>query len=184
MQLNKVLALKLDAALLFGTVAGDPKGFNGMDYSAETTITWDSDMQTNWDPIISACGYLAGAHVPPPYHVVLHPWANTWLELIKELAGSTIQSNAYLAVPDSVPPRSVTSLIPVDGTAHTSTAYVYAPKQVGWVRRRDVRIEVDRSQEFSNDMVQLRGKLRGAPVFSYPQAIVKIAGVPTPNPAS
>jgi len=179
--LNKILALKVDAAFLFGTVSGDPKGFDGMDATAATSISWGSN--TNWDPIISACGYLAGAHVPPPYHLVLHPWADTYLSLIKQLTGTDLQSNAYLPVPDSVPPRSTTSLIPVDSTHNTSTAYVYAPKSIGWVRRRDVVIEVDRSEEFSNDAILVRGKLRGAPAFPYPQAIVKIAGVPTPNPA-
>jgi hypothetical protein len=30
----------------------------------------------------------------------------------------------------------------------------------------------------------VRGRLRGAPAFPYPQAIVKVTGVPTPNSAT
>lgn len=178
--LQKVLALKLDAALLFGSVAGDAKSFDGMDTVAGTSvIAWGS--ATNWDPVLKACGHLAGAHVPPPYHLVMHPWADTALSLIKKFSGS-IASNEGLEVPDGVPLRSTTSLIPI--MSNTSTAYVFAPRSLAFVRRRDVTIEVDRSQEFTNDSVLVRGKLRGAPVFPYPQAVVKITGTPTPDPAS
>lgn len=180
--LQKVLALKLDAALLFGSTGTDPKGFNGMDTVAGTaTVAWAG---VGWTSILKAVGYLAGAHVPPPYHVITHPWAETALSLTPKFTGS-IASNELLDIPAGVPPRSTTSLISTAGTSpnFTSTAYVFAPNSVAFVRRRDLTIEVDRSQEFTQDSVLVRGKLRGAPCFPYPQAIVKVTGVPTPNPA-
>lgn len=95
--------------------------------------------------------------MPGPYALFAHPWALSGLALTKELAGS----NVSLGVPDGVPPRFTTSQLPV--TTGTSTALVYAPAQVGLVRRRDVTIEVDRSQEFTTDAVLVRGKLRSPP---------------------
>jgi len=176
--LQKVLALNLDGALLFGSIAGNAKAFDGMDVVAGSSFAWSG---VGWTSILKAVGHLAGAHVPPPYHVVMHPWAETALSLTPKFTGS-IASNELLDVPTGVPPRSTTSLIPV--ATNTTTAYVYAPQSVGFVRRRDITIEVDRSMEFSSDAVLVRGKLRGAPAFPYPQAICKVTGVPTPDPAS
>jgi HK97 family phage major capsid protein/HK97 family phage prohead protease len=180
--LQKVLALNLDGALLFGSVAGNAKAFDGMDVVAGSSFAWTG---VGWTSILKAVGHLAGAHVPPPYHVVMHPWAETALSLTPKFTG-TIASNELLDVPAGVPPRSTTSLIPTAGTApnFTSTAYVYAPNSVAFVRRRDVTIEVDRSMEFSSDSVLVRGKLRGAPCFPYPAAVCKVTAVPTPDPAS
>ena len=61
---------------------------------------------------------------------------------------------------------------------------VYAPGSIGLVRRRDITIEVDRSQEFTSDAVLVRGEVRSAPAFPYPQAIVKIINVPTADPTA
>jgi hypothetical protein len=58
------------------------------------------------------------------------------------------------------------------------------PGSLGLVRRRDITIEVDRSQEFIKDAVFVRGKLRAAPAFPYPEAIVKIMNVPTRDPTA
>jgi phage head maturation protease len=180
-QLNLVMGLKVDAAFLFGAIGTEPKGFaSSFDVSAGSTLDWD--LRDNWDPILRAVGYLQGAHVEGPYAVIMHPWAATHLALVKRFSGSGATSNESLVVPDGVPPRSVTSLIPVDGSAHTSSAYVFAPQSVGCVRRQDSIIEVDRSQEFSSDQIQVRSRARLCPVFPYPQAIVKVINVPSPNP--
>jgi hypothetical protein len=72
----------------------------------------------------------------------------------------------------------------MEATGGTSTMLVYAPGSIGLVRRRDITIEVDRSQEFTSDAALVRGKLRSAPAFPYPQAIVKIINVPTADPTA
>lgn len=167
-----VLALKQDRELLFGS---DPKGFEGM-MTIAGTQTIDATGMTNWDPVLQAVGALAGANVPGPYAMIAHPWALTGLSLVKETAGS----NVSLGVPEGVPTRYLTSQLAV--ATGTSTALVYAPGLIGLVRRRDITIEVDRSQEFTSDAVLVRGKLRSAPAFPYPQAIVKLTNVPTADP--
>ncbi len=50
------------------------------------------------------------------------------------------------------------------------------------VRRRDVTVEVDRSQEFSADSVLIRGKVR-ATLFLPHTEVVRINNVPAPDPA-
>jgi hypothetical protein len=110
--------------------------------------------------------------------MIAHPRALTGLALAKERSGS----NVSLPVPEGVPPRFATSQLAV--TTGTSTAFVYAPGLIGLVRRRDITIEVDRSQEFTTDAVLVRGKLRSAPAFPYPQAIVKLTNVPTADPTT
>jgi hypothetical protein len=52
------------------------------------------------------------------------------------------------------------------------------------VRRQDVEILVDRSQEFSMDAVLVRGKIRATLFLPYPQAVVRIDNLPALNPAT
>jgi hypothetical protein len=120
--------------------------------------------------------------VPGPYSCIAHPWTVTHLDLLKRFTGDT-ESNEQLARPASVPPFFATTQVGRDNTADTSTLIVFAPAQVPVVRRRDVTIEVDRSQEFSSDAVLVRGKLRACSFFPYSQAIVKIENVPAPDPS-
>ena len=167
-----ILALKQDRELLFGN---DPKGFQGMTQVAGQTI--DGAGMTNWDAVLSAVGALAGANVPGPYAVVGHPWAFTGLALVKIDAGSNLS-----AAGARWGPAALTRRLSWPATGGTSTMLVYAPGSIGLVRRRDITIEVDRSQEFTSDAVLVRGKLRSAPAFPYPQAIVKIVNVPTADP--
>jgi HK97 family phage major capsid protein len=179
---EKILALKLDRALLFGLTTDDGgKSFQGMDASAGGTVAWGS--LVGYDAFQHAVGQLGGNYVPGPYAIVMHPYAATALSLTKKFTG-TITSNENLDVPDGFPPVYVSGQIPLTGTTPNflSNAYVYAPASVGFVRRRDITVEVDRSQEFTSDSVLVRGKLRGAPVFPYPKAVCKITSVPSTLP--
>src|SRR5207245_981160 len=108
-----------------------------------------SGTMTNYDAILRGVGLLAGAHIPGPYAVLAHPWTATALSLLKRQA----DNNEQLARPDGVPPFFLTSQVGRNNTQATSTMLVYAPAHVPVVRRRDVTVEVDRSQEFSRDAV-------------------------------
>jgi HK97 family phage prohead protease/HK97 family phage major capsid protein len=174
-----ILSLKLDRALLTGSVTAEPKGFDGMTTVAGTTSLDASGTMNDYDLFIKAIGILAGNHVPGPYVAVGHPWTITYLDLLKRQA----DNNEQLSRPPSVPPIFTSTQIGDNGD-DTSTMLVFAPAQVAVVRRRDVTVEVDRSAEFTTDAVLVRGKLRASSFFPYPQAIVKIENVPAPDPSA
>jgi hypothetical protein len=60
---------------------------------------------------------------------------------------------------------------------------VFAPRHVPVVRRRDITVEVDRSQEFTKDAVLVRAKLRATLFLPYTEAVVKTVNVPAPDPS-
>ena len=171
---NTILGLKLDRELLVGNAA---KGFKGLANMTGTQTLAVGGALTNYDPIIKAVGLLAEAKVPPPYAVIAHPRVLTSLDLLKEAE----TFNQPLARPAGIPPIYSTSQIGVTaGSTPSTTVLVFAPAQIIVARRRDVTVEVDRSQEFTTDAVLVRGKLRAAPGTPHPEAIVKITGVAAP----
>jgi HK97 family phage major capsid protein/HK97 family phage prohead protease len=174
--LATILSLKLDRECLVGNAS---KGFKGMaNMTGVQSLAVDGAL-TDYDPFIKALGMLAEQHVAGPYAVVMHPRVATALDLLKEF--TTAEANVALPRPANFPPVYVTSQLPVSGGADpASTVLVYAPSRIILGRRRDTTIEVDRSQEFTNDAVLVRGKVRAALGTPYPQAIVKLTGVASP----
>jgi hypothetical protein len=79
------------------------------------------------------------------------------------LTNEATDSNAYLSVPSGVPLVFNSFWLPVTGTTPKTQIVVFAPSQVTVVVRRDITVEVDRSQEFSKDTVLVRGKLEEKP---------------------
>jgi HK97 family phage major capsid protein len=175
--LQTILALKLDRALLAGSLATDPKGFNGMLNVAGIQVLDADDAMTNYDVFARAVGMLAGAHVPGPYYAIGHSFTATALSLLKTTIGDT------LARPEGVPALAVTSAIGRDATAGTSSAVVFAPAAVCVVRRQEVEMLTDRSAEFTTDAVLVRAKLRACLFTPYPKAIVHIENLPAPDPS-
>jgi HK97 family phage major capsid protein/HK97 family phage prohead protease len=173
--LETILALKLDRELLVGNAA---KGFLGMTNSPGITHLDAAGAATNYDVFVKAVGALAGNHVPGPYSVITHPWVETHMQLLKTTIGETLQR------PEGVPAFATTTQVGHDDTAGTSSALVYAQQHVAVVRRMDVEVLVDRSQEFSSDAVLVRGKLRATLFLPYPQAVVLVEDLPAPNPAT
>lgn len=173
--LHTVLGLKLDRELLIGNAA---KGFKGLANMTGIQTLAVGGAMPNYDPIIKAVGMLADAGVPGPYAVVLHPRVATSLDLLKEATGS----NATLVRPDGLPPFYLTRQLGLTGSGESATSLglVYAPGQLLVGRRRDVTVEVDRSEEFSTDAVKVRGKLRATIGTPHPQAIVKLTGIASP----
>lgn len=178
--LSIVLGLRLDRALLTGDTTTEPKGFNGLlNLAGVPEIDVEGDM-ANYDALVRAVGVLRGNGAPGDIACVMHPWTATHLDLLKE----ETTSNVTLARPDGLPPIYVTRQIGRDTENETSTVVLYATSQVAVVRRRDVTIEVDRSEEFSSDAVKVRGKLRAtlaAPFAS--QVVVKVINAPAPDPS-
>ena len=175
--LNTILALKLDAECLVG---GSPKGFNGLLKTTGRQTIVGGDL-SNYDWWVKAVGKLAEAHVPGPYAWIAHSRVVTALGLLKEW--TTSESNEQLPRPVGMPDPFVTTQLPLDVTAPTkpkSSIIVFAPAQIILVRRRDITIEVDRSEEFSNDAVKVRGKLRAAIGTAHPEAICEVTNVTSP----
>src|SRR5581483_1866974 len=138
----------------------------------------------NYDLIVRAMGVLAGKHVPGPYAWVAHPWTETHLGLLKTLTGTSIASNEPLPRPENVPAPATTTQIGHDDEAGTSSILVYAPSKVAVVRRQEVEILVDRSQEFTKDAVLVRGKIRAALFLPYPEAVCLVTNAPAPDPSA
>lgn len=177
--LHVSLGLKVDREFLVGNAA---KGFKGLSQMPGTQVL---DMEgagfTDYDPLIVAVGLLMDAGVPGPYACVAHPRILTQLDLLRENDTDSLQP---LARPEGLPPMWTTRALGVTaGEDPTSTVLVYAPRQLAVVRRRDVTIEVDRSREFEDDAVLVRGKLRATIGTPHPQAVVKLTNVAAPAPA-
>ncbi len=174
--LQTVLALKLDRECLVGNAA---KGFKGMTNATGIGTIDAEGFMDDYDLLLRAVGVLAGQHVPPPYVAVAHPWTVSHLSLLKE----EIDSRVPLARPEGTPELFATSQLGRDVPTDTSTIVVYAPAQVAVVNRRDVTVEVDRSQEFSADAILVRGKVRASLFLPYPQAVCRIVNVPATDPS-
>jgi HK97 family phage major capsid protein len=172
--LETILALKLDRELLIGNAA---KGFKGMANAVGIDTMDAAGVAANYDVFVKAAGVLAGKHVPGPYAIATHPWVETHFGLLKTTIGETLQR------PDGVPPFATTTQIGHDDGDGTASAIVYAPRQLAVVRRQDVEILVDRSQEFTKDAVLVRGKIRATLFLPYPQAVVRVDNLPAPDPS-
>lgn len=173
--INLAMVLKGDRELVAGN---DPKGFPGL-VNIPGTQSIAVDGALSWDHVIRAVGLLVEARVPGPYAVLLGPRPATQLALVKELDNS----NAYLQTPASVPPIYHTGWLPLSADADpdkTTTAVVYAPGQQMIVLRRQVTVEIDRSQEFDHDAILARGRYRLGLGVPHPQSIVKLENVDAP----
>jgi HK97 family phage major capsid protein/HK97 family phage prohead protease len=175
--LETILALKLDRELLVGNSA---KGFLGMVNAAGVATIDAAGAMADYDLLLRAVGVLGGRHVPGPYVAVAHPWTATHLSRIKTYTST--QSNETLPRPDGAPDMYLTSQVGHDDAAATAPIVVYAPKSIACVRRRDVTVEVDRSQEFSSDAVLVRGKLRATLFLPHVEAVCVIENAPAPDP--
>jgi HK97 family phage major capsid protein len=172
--INIAMALKGDRELVAGN---DAKGFKGL-LNVVGTQTLAVDGPMTWDPVVKAVGKLVEAQVPGPYAVLLGARPATVLDLLKEESGS----NKYVGRPEGIPPVFLTGWLPVTGTTpnFVTTAVVYAPRQQMIVLRRQVTVEIDRSQEFSSDAILARGRYRLGFGVPHPQSIVKLTGIQAP----
>lgn len=171
--INLAMTLKGDRELVNGS---DAKGFKGL-----TQITGTQSIAVggalSWDHVLRAVGLLVEGNVPGPYAVLLGPRPALALDLMKE----TDTSNKYVGRPDGIPPVYSTGWLPVTGGGSpTTSAIVYAPAQQRIVLRRQVTVEIDRSQEFSKDAVLARGRYRLGFGVPHPQSIVKLTGIAAP----
>ena len=178
--LATVMGLKFDAQALAGTAGS--KAFDGLTKLAGQELDMKEAGFADYDPIIAAVGLLAEAHIPGPYAVALHPRVATSLDRLKEF--TTEETNVPLSRPAGLPEFWVSSQLPIKTASEkpdTSSVLVYAPKSLVCVRRREVTIEVDRSEEFSSDAVKVRGKARAILGTQYPEAIVHVKNVKSPS---
>jgi len=176
--LTVVMGLKFDAEALVG---GSSKGFNGLTKLAGQELNMAEKGFEDYDPIIAAMGLLAEAHVPGPYAAIMHPRVATAIDRLKEF--NTEETNVPLQRPTGLPEFWVSSQLPIKSASEKpdlTSVIVYAPKSLVCVRRRDVTIEVDRSQEFKKDAVFVRGRARATLGTQYPEAIVHIKNVKSP----
>ncbi|MEJ7893537.1 MAG: phage major capsid protein [Solirubrobacteraceae bacterium] len=169
--INTAMVLKGDRELVAGN---DLKGFPGLLNIAGTqSIAVGGAL--SWDHVIKAVGLLVEGNVPGPFAVLLGARPATALDLTKDADGN------YLTRPEGIPPIYMTGWLPVSGGASpTTSAVVYAPGQQLAVIRRQVTVEIDRSQEFSRDAVLARGRYRLGLGVPHPQSIVKLTGITAP----
>lgn len=178
--LATVMGLKFDAQALAGSAGS--KAFDGLTKLAGQELDMAEAAFADYDPIIAAVGLLAEAQVPGPYAVAMHPRVATSLDRLKEF--NTEETNVPLPRPAGLPPIWVSSQLPIKTASEkpdTSSVIVYAPNSLVCVRRREVTIEVDRSQEFDHDAVFVRGRARAILGTQYPEAIVHIQNVASPE---
>jgi len=174
--LNIAMSLKADRALVAGSIATEPKGFDGL-LNIAGTQSINVAGPLSWDHILKAQGLLAESLIPGPYSALVGPRVATALALTKEEAGS----NAYLGAPAGAPPMFDTRWMPITaGAGPKTTVVVFAPSQVTVVLRKSVTVEVDRSLGFRTDSVYVRGKHRLGMSVAHPTAIVRLADVDAP----
>ncbi|HEY4098380.1 MAG TPA: phage major capsid protein [Baekduia sp.] len=171
--INIAMALKGDREMVIGN---DAKGFKGLlNITGAQSIAVGGAL--SWDHVLKAVGLLQEALIPGPYAVLMGPRPATALALTKEATGS----NAYLNRPEGVPPIYGTGWLPVStGGSPATSVIVYAPSQAQAVLRKQVTVEVDRSQEFSSDAVLVRGRYRLGFDVQMPQSIVRLTAVAAP----
>lgn len=171
---------RLNKALLEGNATTQPDGFDGLAVVAGTVAIDAAGQPLSYDVLLRAAGVVQGNNGAGDLVAIMHPWVQT------ALARETDASNNPLTVPPVVPRIMTTSQLSIDtaATPDDSTVLVYPPSQIAVVRRRDVTVEVDRSEEFSEDAVKVRGKLRAGLAIPYPNVVVKITNVATIDPAT
>jgi HK97 family phage major capsid protein len=185
------MALKLDAE---GLVGNSSKGFEGL-----TTMegTQELDMgeaaMDDYDAIIAAVGLLSEAHVPGPFAVVLHPRVAAYLDRLRGVTAIPdekgepvlVKLNTPLPRPDGLPPIYVTSQVGFTAKAgekvDRSNAVVYAPNALRVIRRKQMELVVDRSREVELDSVLVRGVARAVLAAPYPEGVVVIRDVASPE---
>jgi HK97 family phage major capsid protein/HK97 family phage prohead protease len=179
--LTAVMGLKFDGQALSGTAGS--KAFAGMTkWSGVQTLEMNYAAFSSWDPIIAAVGLLQEAEVPGPYAIAMHPRVATGIERLK--AFETAETNIPLARPTGIPPIFTSKQVGLTAAKESkpdwSPVIVYAPQSLICVRRRDVTIEVDRSQEFDHDAVFVRGRARAVLGAEHEEAVVVINHVKSP----
>ena len=172
--LTTTMVLKGDRELLVGN---DPKGFTGlMNLTGTGSLAVGGPL--SWDHILKAQAMLIEALVPPPYVAILGPRPLLGLDLLKVLASG---SNEYVGRPSGVPPVFSSGWFNVTGGASPkTTGVVFAPQQCTIVLRRQIVVEIDKSQEFTSDAVLARGRYRLGFGCVHPQAVVKLSAIDAP----
>lgn len=148
---------------------------------------------TSIDPLIDAIALLEAADASATA-IVLHP--RSWSELLGlretseslrpllvDAAGSPTRGvqKSILGVPAFT--SSQLSVTETQGAAENATSiYVYQADQVVAVRRREARVELDRSRLFHHDSSELRAICRFDVVVPNPAAVVRIKGIVPPAP--
>lgn len=182
------MALKFDAE---GILGGSTKGFPGMlKWAERQKLNAAEELLDSYDAIIAGVGLLLAANVPGPYAVLMHPRVATHFDRLRQqgvVAGEKgpelVQVNTPIARPASLPPFYTSGALPIktaEGKPDTTSILVYAPGELACVRRRDATVEIDRSAEWDNDGVSVRGKARAILGTPHEEAVVEIEKVASP----
>jgi HK97 family phage major capsid protein len=184
------LALKFDLGALEGS--GTPPEIRGLKNVAGIgTVSMGTNGATpsNLDPWADAIGALGEANAEAGA-IVMHP--RTWKglsklkeqtsgnnkPLLQESTGSGGQGIARSIYGLPVFLTSQLSVTETQGTSNdASSSYVYDLSQVVVVRRREARVEVDRSRLFNSDQSEVRTVARLDVVVPNPAAVVRILGI-------
>lgn len=180
---STILALRLDVAAFEGSgTAPEIRGLRATT-GIQEIVAGANGAALTLDMIADGLGLLEAANVPGPYVIVLpaRNWAairkmkdTTNAPLLTEFPGDDAPQRLFGA---RVLVSGQLSLTETQGTSTvTNSVYVFAPSEVVLVRRSDNALEFDRSRLFSQDMSELRGKVRADLLVPNPTAIVRIRG--------
>jgi HK97 family phage major capsid protein len=183
--LLRVLALKLDAALLEGS--GTPPEIAGLREIAGQSFNAGGPTADNpeFEQFSTAIALLEAANVPlSRIRIVLHPRNVAYLRTIKANDAGTFQWGPPSAAPPNTlfgVPVFTSSQLSIDETVGSDTdcnsAYIYDVEALLFVSRAPIEIELDRSRLFNYDSSEMRAKLRADLVSPDANRIVRIEGL-------
>lgn len=183
--LMRVLGLKLDLGFFEGS--GTPPEIRGLkNVSGIQTISMGTNgaALTSLDTVASAIALLEAANAEPPYAIVMAPRTFGVVRTLKASgSGEYLLGEPTIDTPHTLfgHPVYVSGQLSVAETQGSSSVassiYVYAPKEIVYVARQEIELELDRSRLFNSDQSELRGKLRGDLIVPNPTAVVRVLGI-------
>lgn len=182
--LLRVLALRLDAALLEGTgTAPEIRGIKNI-AGVQTLSVGTNGATPTLDNIADAIALLEAVNVPlERMRVVAHPRNVAAFRKSKaSTAGSYLYGDPSAASPSTIfgVPVVATPQLGVAETQGTSSLtnsiYVFDTQSLVYVQRSAIEVELDRSRLFNSDQSEMRAKLRGDLISPTPNGIVRITG--------
>jgi HK97 family phage major capsid protein len=184
--LLKVLALKLDQALLEGS--GTPPELRGLKnvLSKQTLAAAANGQAPTFDNVADAIALLEAVNVPiSRMALIVHPRNVSTLRKAKAATAGTFlygdpaatTPGTVFGVPTYTTPQLATGEVQGTSGAVTNSAYLIDTESLVYVQRAPLEIELDRSRLFNSDQSEMRAKLRGDLISPTPTGVVRITGL-------
>jgi len=173
-QLAVAIGKKLDSGILNGIESGEGRTPTGLRTSEDLT---DQAVDASYAPdqLLTALCTLETGNVPPPYAMIMHPTAASYIRKKKDGQG------LYLGLPEDVDvPRHVSSqVIAADGTSNQTLYFGNFGNIILGVRQR-LTIEISKSatsSSFAKRQVGVRAVMRCDYGIARAGDIIRLTGV-------